>query len=59
MAYRDYEDPRMLERMVRECEDALNHAEGEDEFFYYHEELEDLRQRLNFAWQDEEFEMYD
>lgn len=59
--YRQYEDPRGLtkeyERKKAEYDrlSALG-ALTEDEQFSMHEDLEELKERINFAWQDEEFD---
>lgn len=58
--YRQYEDPRALtkqyEREKAEYDrlSALG-ALTEDEQFSMHEDLAELKERINFAWQDEEF----
>ena len=54
--YRQYEDPYFLEKLVREQE-AYCACFPEDVDAEL--ELNSLRQRLNFAWQDEEYNMPD
>lgn len=56
--YRQYENPHSLEAQLREEQErqAAKVARGEelDEFDY--ERIADLKERICFAWQDEEFE---
>ena len=53
--YRQYENPRMLEKQLAEAMEKLKNpdyiADSSDI-----EYIEELRDRINFAWQDEEFE---
>lgn len=51
MMYRQYEDPRTLEQMLT---DAQARNDGSPEAA---EEIADLKERINFAWQDEEAEI--
>jgi hypothetical protein len=51
--YRQYEDPRELENRLEKW--LENHPkENWDEFDY--ETYSDLKERINFAWQDEEYD---
>ena len=53
--YRDYEDPYRLQQLLDEAKYRLIGAdpyEAED----IHEEIAELTDRLNFAWQDDEYE---
>lgn len=51
--YRNYEDPRALEEMLKEAEDKLaKNPEDEDLAM----DVAELRDRVNFAWQDEEYD---
>jgi len=56
--YRDYENPRTLEKRLEEARQALESAKqrGADleEIILLHEDVEDLRERVNFAYQDAE-----
>ena len=58
--YRQYEDPYMLERKIErleiEMQEAIAH-DDEDLQISIGEELAELNDRLNFAWQDDEEEM--
>lgn len=61
--YRQYEDPRALEKKLEETkqvyEMALNECNSENERYdvieMYEQKIADLEERINFAWQDEEF----
>lgn len=48
--YRRYEDPHKLEDMLAEAEQRLSENPDDD---YLAEEVAELRDRVNFAWQDE------
>lgn len=51
--YRDYEDPKKLQRLLDEARYRLIGADPYEEIDI-HEEIEELEQRINFAYQDEE-----
>lgn len=52
--YRQYEDPRELENRLEKW--LENHPkENWDEYDY--ETYSDLKERINFAWQDEEYDI--
>lgn len=61
--YRQYEDPRKLENRLaevkREFEERLASCQSEDERYdiieNYSQWIAELEERVNFAWQDEEF----
>lgn len=75
--YRDYEDPRALEKELNEAKkkleaatQALNNMTScgisnnngytqydalDDEVQYWHDTVSELEQRVNFAWQDEQY----
>lgn len=59
--YRQYEDARELENRLQEVKNefemrkALGELEPYD-YEYYYMYMADLRERINFAWQDEEYE---
>ncbi len=61
--YRQYENPRMLQVQLdikkKEYAERLAKCESEDERYdiieMYTEIISDLEERVNFAWQDEEF----
>lgn len=54
--YRQYEDPAKIQKLLDEAKTRLNAAidAGQDDIIDLHEEVADLEERLNFAWQDEE-----
>ena len=59
--YRQYEDPRKLEKMLQDAERRLSDAQasGTDDWDMLIDlqlEVEELRDRVNFAWQDEEYD---
>ena len=56
--YRQYEDPYKLERMLEEARESLNESCGDDgeydvDLLLWVQELED---RVNYAWQDNEYD---
>lgn len=51
--YRQYEDPYKLEQRLAEVQEA--YAQNPDDE-YYAEEIAELKERINFAWQDDEYE---
>ena len=60
--YRQYENPRLLQAQLDniEAEFADITASGavDDElYFYYHDKIAELKDRINFAWQDDEYDM--
>ena len=59
--YRQYEDPRKLEKMLQDAERRLSDAQASgiddwDMLIDLQLEVEELRDRVNFAWQDEEYD---
>lgn len=56
--YRQYENPRTLERQLEYAERRLSDARARgtevEELMDLQEEVDELRERANFAWQDEE-----
>lgn len=53
--YRDYESPYTLERMLEKAKAAL----AADPFNVdLSETVDELKQRINFAWQDDEYDGY-
>ena len=58
--YRTYETPRTLEDAVADAKERSEAMKWDanadlDDLRELKEEIEDLRQRVNFAWQDDEF----
>ena len=61
--YRQYEDPykvqKLLEDAERELEEAKARGDDVERLIDLYNEVESLRERVNFAWQDDEYdEMY-
>lgn len=58
--YRQYEDPfkleKQLERMQAQFEEASQTGKDVEYLFDLHEEMESLKERINFAWQDDEYD---
>ena len=54
--YRRYEDPRKLEKQLAQLKRRYKQTQDEDEKMYLAEEIAELTERVNFAWQDEEYE---
>ena len=60
--YRQYEDPRSLEKQLEELlarkEQIIAAGEYDDDAIeYFALEEAELRERINFAWQDEEYDL--
>lgn len=60
--YRQYENPRELQTALEhlQAEFADITASGkvdDDTFYYYFDRISELEDRINFAWQDEEFDL--
>lgn len=53
--YRQYENPFELERQLEEAEAEYQQA-TEDERMWLAERIVNLKERINFAWQDDEYE---
>ena len=60
MSYRRYEDPHKVRKLLEEAQKSLEEAEQEgrepEALIDLYEEVESLKERLNFAWQDEEYD---
>lgn len=58
--YRQYENPYELEQQLAELQEEYNsipfNAETEGRLIALGESIEELRDRINFAWQDDEAE---
>ena len=59
--YRQYEDPYELEKQLKALEEELHKAyqlgADVDELQDLHLEIHELKERINFAWQDDEYDM--
>ena len=67
--YRQYENPHTLEEMLAEVQKEYDHyaaivrekgteCDEADTLIGLHEEVEELKERINFAWQDDEYDSY-
>lgn len=57
--YRQYEDPYKLEGWLREAEADLEKARYEDDLdrqIDLYDTVEALKARINYAWQDDEYD---
>ena len=54
--YRQYENPFELEKQLEELEAEYAEA-SEEEQMWIAERIAGLKERINFAWQDDEYEM--
>ena len=58
--YRQYEEPSKVEQMLaeaqRDLDEAIERGDDEERIFDLHETVEELRERVNFAWQDDEYD---
>lgn len=54
--YRQYEDPNKLEKQLAELKKRIANCTDEYELEYLHQDKAELEERINFAWQDDEFE---
>lgn len=51
--YRQYEDPYKLEKQLEQAEKLLEENPYDDDLA---NEIADLKERINFAWQDDEYD---
>ena len=51
--YRQYEDPYKLEQQLAEAQERLAQNPDDEDYAI---EVADLKERINFAWQDDEYE---
>ena len=54
--YRQYENPWKLEKRLAEAKEKLANCTEDYEREYFAEIVADLEERVNFAWQDNEYE---
>ena len=54
--YRRYENPRKLEKQLAKLKRQYKRTTDEVELMYLAEEIAELEERINFAWQDEEYD---
>ena len=51
--YRNYENPRTLEDMLEDAKRRLAENPYDEDLVL---EVQDLKERINFAWQDDEYD---
>ena len=56
---RQYENPYVLKDRIEGLKEQMENEQDEDRLIGLHEEIAELEERLNFAWQDIEAELYD
>lgn len=63
--HRMYEDPHKLEKQLQEAEEKLERMKAErecgydiddEDIYYQYLTVSELKDRVNFAWQDDEYE---
>lgn len=54
--YRQYEDPYRLETQLAELKERQANSTDDDEIMWLAEEIAELEERVNFAWQDDEYD---
>ena len=54
--YRTYEDPYKLEKELKQLKALREKCTDEDELIELDMAIQDLKDRINFAWQDDEYE---
>ena len=54
--YRRYEDPYKLEKQLAQLKKRRKKSKDEEEIMYLDMEIAELKDRINFAWQDDEYE---
>jgi hypothetical protein len=59
--YRQYEDARELEKKLQEAKEILEEAQkagemDDEELYYLFMDVCELEERVNYAWQDEEYD---
>lgn len=52
--YRSYEDPYKLEKQLAELKERYAQTTDENEQISLAESIAELKDRINFAWQDDE-----
>lgn len=55
--YRRYEDPYKLEKQLAELKEQRANTINDSELEWLNEAIAELEERVNFAWQDDEYEM--
>ena len=57
--YRSYENTNALETLLNDAksryDDAVQRGEDTDTLYHLNEDIEDLKERLNFAYEDDNY----
>ena len=54
--YRQYENPYKLEEQLKELKEEYHNTTDEDKLISLSESIAELEERINFAWQDDEYD---
>lgn len=54
--YRQHEDPRALEERLKKLQERRAKCTDEYELYEIDMDIAELKDRINFAWQDDEYE---
>lgn len=54
--FREYENARSIEAQIRALKEEMRNTDDADRQISLHETIEELQDRTNHAWQDEEGE---
>ena len=54
--FREYENARSIEAQIRALKEEMRNTDDADRQISLHETIEELQDRANHAWQDEEGE---
>ena len=57
--YRTYENPVKLQDMLNDLRDQRTNEMDDDSRWSLEQEIAELEERVNFAWQDDEYDGYD
>lgn len=57
--YRTYENPVKLQDMLNDLRNQRANEMDEDSWISLEQEIAELEERVNFAWQDDEYDGYD
>ena len=54
--YRQYENPHKLEKQLAELKEQRANTTNDSELQWLNEAIYELEERVNFAWQDDEYD---
>lgn len=57
--FRTYENPVKLQDMLNDLIEQRGYDMDEDSWISLEQEIAELEERINFAWQDDEYDGYD